>query len=77
MCQARGLVTIAAVVDHITPHRGNWNAFLVGPFQSLCASCHEQTKKRIELDGYSPDIGDDGWPLDPKHPANSLKTRYG
>jgi hypothetical protein len=75
MCQARGIVAIATIADHIAPHRGNWNNFLGGTLQSLCANCHSQTKARIELDGYSCAIDDDGWPIDPKHPANSLKLR--
>jgi hypothetical protein len=77
MCSSRGIVALACVVDHIRPHGGSWTRFRTGELQSLCTSCHEQQKKRFELDGYSCDIGNDGWPLDPNHPANSLKTRYG
>jgi hypothetical protein len=74
MCSSRGIVAIGTVVDHVRPHGGSWTKFRTGELQSLCTTCHDQTKKRIELDGYSCDIGDDGWPLDPAHPANSLRV---
>jgi len=31
--------------------------------------CHDSTKRHIELYGYRPDIGLDGWSLDPRHPV--------
>jgi hypothetical protein len=70
MCEARGIVTPATVADHMTPHRGNWNEFLLGKLQSLCSECHDREKQRIEVRGFGSAIGDDGWPLDPNHPAN-------
>jgi hypothetical protein len=70
MCAGRGVVTVATVVDHEPPHRGEWNAFLLGPVQSLCKPCHDQGKRQADLRGYMPDIDDDGWPTDPRHPAN-------
>jgi 5-methylcytosine-specific restriction endonuclease McrA len=73
LCEARGVVTPATVGDHVTPHRGDWNAFRLGPLQSLCADCHGRMKHRVDLHGYSSEIGGDGWPLDPKHPANGGK----
>jgi hypothetical protein len=70
-CQQRGIVTPATIADHIEPHRGDWNAFWLNSLQSLCAQCHSSTKRRQELRGYDASaIGDDGWPLDEKHPAN-------
>jgi 5-methylcytosine-specific restriction protein A len=75
MCLQRGLTVPATVADHITPHRGDWNAFLLGPLQSLCKSCHNSTKRTVELRGYSPEIGPDGWPVDPNHPAWKGATR--
>jgi 5-methylcytosine-specific restriction endonuclease McrA len=78
MCSARGIVSIGAVVDHVRPHHGNWNKFRTAELQTLCTNCHESLKKRAELDGYAAsNIGPDGWPTDPAHPANSLKTRFG
>jgi 5-methylcytosine-specific restriction endonuclease McrA len=70
LCLARGVVTIATVADHVEPHKGDWNLFCLGELQSLCGSCHNSTKRYIEVRGHSNEVGDDGWPIDPKHPAN-------
>ena len=56
-CARRGVRTRATVVDHVTPHEGNW-ALFVDPanHQSLCKSCHdrktawEQAEKRRQTD---------------------------
>jgi len=40
-CLDRGIVTAAKVVDHVIPHRGNWNSFVTGELQSLCEPCHK------------------------------------
>ncbi len=42
-CARRGVRTRATVVDHITPHRGDWQLF-VDPanHQSLCKHCHDR-----------------------------------
>jgi 5-methylcytosine-specific restriction endonuclease McrA len=69
-CTDRGAVTRATVVDHVKPHRGDWNKFCLGELQSLCASCHDRCKRFIETRGHSIEVGDDGWPIDPNHPAN-------
>ena len=47
-CLADGLMVEATVADHITPHKGDRRMFWHGPFQSLCATCHNSTKARIE-----------------------------
>lgn len=54
-CARRGIRTRATVVDHITPHQGNWLRFVDrGNLQSLCKHCHdrktalEQAEKRRE-----------------------------
>jgi 5-methylcytosine-specific restriction enzyme A len=61
MCKP--ICTIATVCDHITPHRGDDELFWKGPFQSLCATCHNSDKQRIEKGGKpKPTIGEDGWP---------------
>ena len=41
-CAKQGLVVEATVVDHITPHKGDPEAFWNGPFQALCATCHNR-----------------------------------
>ncbi len=74
MCAKHGRVTPATVCDHVEPHRGDPDRFWNGPFQSLCDGppwrCHSSTKQSIERRGYSTEIGPDGYPTDPRHPAN-------
>ena len=68
ICAAQGREgVVAAVADHVTPHRGSWDAFVLGPLQSLCKSCHDH-KRHAEIHGYSRDIGIDGLPIDKRHP---------
>jgi hypothetical protein len=74
-CAAKGLVVPARVVDHVEPHNGDWTKFRTSELQSLCFDCHDKTKRNIDLRGYSDDINDDGWPTDPKHPANRASRR--
>jgi hypothetical protein len=45
----------------------------VGKLQSLCESCHRSIKQKEEKRGVRTDIGIDGWPTDPRHPANKGK----
>jgi 5-methylcytosine-specific restriction endonuclease McrA len=73
-CLKRGLVVPATIVDHVEPHRGDWNKFVLGAVQSLCSHCHESTKKEIEQRGFARDVGLDGWPIDPNHPANQPRS---
>ena len=70
MCKAEGYIVAATVCDHVEPHRGDRTRFFAGPFQSLCVTHHDKHKQREERRGYAPDVGDDGWPTDPRHPAN-------
>lgn len=72
MCLARGTATPATVADHLVPHHGDWNAFLLGPLQSLCWSCHSGAKQATEKRGYHSEIDANGWPTDPNHPANRV-----
>jgi 5-methylcytosine-specific restriction enzyme A len=37
-------------------------------WQSLCDFHHNSTKKIVEARGFDPAIGEDGMPLDPRHP---------
>jgi 5-methylcytosine-specific restriction enzyme A len=73
MCLGEGRVAAATVVDHIVPHRGNSDLFYNGALQSLCERHHNSTKQQVETLGYSKDIGLDGWPTHPNHPANRSK----
>lgn len=46
-CAKRGIWTRAVVVDHITPHRGNWQRFIDPEnHQSLCKHHHDQKTAR-------------------------------
>jgi predicted kinase len=76
MCLAESRVTAAAIADHILPHHGNEELFFFGLLQSLCRHHHNKTKQEIEAKGYCNDIGLDGWPTDPNHPANRPKRQF-
>ncbi|MGZ6316311.1 MAG: HNH endonuclease [Anaerolineales bacterium] len=69
-CEKNGVVTAANVADHVVPHRGDPALFWFGELQSLCTQCHQGRKQQVENKGYVSDIGNDGWPVDPRHPAN-------
>jgi 5-methylcytosine-specific restriction protein A len=69
LCKAKGEITPATVADHFPAHGGDYNAFILGPIRSLCAPCHNSINPVIKPRGYSRAIGEDGYPLDPKHPA--------
>ncbi len=74
-CKAAGKITPASDVDHIAPHRGERKLFWDREnWQSLCTSCHSSHKQREERRGYSSALGPDGWPVDPRHPANRLEA---
>jgi hypothetical protein len=68
-CLARGRATLASIADHIETHRGDWNKLRLGELQSLCKQCHDSAKQFLEHRGYVPDVGPDGFPLDPAHPV--------
>lgn len=60
MCKPR--IVVASVCDHIDQHKGDEAKFWEGPFQSLCSTCHNSDKQRIEKGGKpKPRIGPDGW----------------
>ncbi len=61
----------SAVGDHIEPHKGDLDLFYdLDNVQSLCKACHDRHKQREDVRGYGTTIGSDGWPIDPRHPAN-------
>lgn len=48
-CQREGRVTAANVVDHSTPHRGDWSIFWDRKgWVPLCTHCHNSVKQREE-----------------------------
>ena len=60
----------SAVVHHITAHKGNLDLFFdLDNLQSVCWSCHSGQIQSEEALGYSKEIGEDGWPIDPNHPG--------
>ena len=51
-CARRGIRTRATVVDHVQPHRGDWDRFIDrGNLQSLCKGCHDRktTREQAQL----------------------------
>ena len=68
LCLEAGRVTPATVADHVTPHRGDYNAFRLGQLRSLCPEC------RNRLDASNAPrlpVCEDGTPSDPNHPWNT------
>ena len=53
------------------PSEGHYATALV----SLCRDCAESTARAIAQHGFRLDIGLDGWPLDPSHPANRSSSK--
>jgi 5-methylcytosine-specific restriction enzyme A len=47
-CRRSESDTSQLVCDHIEPHRGDWERFWKGPFQTLCKRCHDSEKQREE-----------------------------
>lgn len=71
MCLTDGHYTPATVCDHITPHKGNLEAFYRGPFQALCKTHHDGSKAKQEYRGVIIGGGADGMPKDPNHHWNT------
>lgn len=69
-CQQQGRTTLATVVDHVIPHRGDRHLFWQGELQSLCVEHHSSSKQSEERRGYARAVGIDGVPIDPLHPVN-------
>jgi hypothetical protein len=47
-CLDDGRVVLATVVNHVDPHRGDWDKFISGPFESCCKPCHDSIVQREE-----------------------------
>lgn len=71
-CKERGVLKHATEVHHLIPHKGDYELFLAGPFACLCKDCHDSTARAIERQGFHKAIDVDGYPIDPKHPANRM-----
>lgn len=70
-CRRAGRCEPATTVNHVVPHRGDWSRF-VDPenLEGVCKRCHDGAIQAEERRGFSTACGADGWPLDPRHPAN-------
>ncbi|MGD9879010.1 MAG: HNH endonuclease [Hyphomicrobiaceae bacterium] len=68
-CLARDRTTLATVVDHIVPHRGDPELFWrQNNWQPLCLICHDAIKQAEEKGGHMRGCDVNGVPLDPSHP---------
>lgn len=64
----------SAVVHHIKPHKGDADLFFdINNLQSVCWMHHSGIIQSTEHRGFDVTIGPDGWPDDPKHPANAKR----
>ena len=72
MCTAVGRTSLATVVDHIVPHRGDPELFWdeANNWQGLCKTDHDAAKKELEMSGRLRGCDVHGRPLDPNHPWN-------
>jgi 5-methylcytosine-specific restriction enzyme A len=62
-CQQRGPMTLATIVDHVVPHRGDPDLFWDrSNWQPLCKAHHDRDKQRQER-GRFVVIDEDGWPV--------------
>jgi 5-methylcytosine-specific restriction protein A len=65
LCIRRGMRTKATVCNHATRHYGDPVKFWNGPFNSLCADCHDIDQQRIENGGKArPALDAEGWPIE-------------
>ena len=69
-CERRGRVAAATVCDHAIAHKGDEALFFGGPFISLCKPCHDGAAQVRDNRGFSPEVGADGFPIDPRHRVN-------
>jgi len=61
----------SAVVHHIVAHKGDLDLFFdYNNLQSVCWKCHSGDIQQAEHYGFDLAIGDDGWPIDPRHRGN-------
>lgn len=71
-CMEAGRCSLATVVDHKVAHKGDRALFFDETnLESQCSTCHDRHKQREEINGFHGRVDDDGWPADPRHPANA------
>ena len=70
MCLRAGKHVAGSVVDHKIPHRGDPELFFcLENTQVLCKKHHDSDKQSEEVRGFRVAVDENGFPLDPKHPA--------
>ncbi len=70
LCEARGRVTPATVVDHRKAISAGGDPWDWDNLQGLCKTDHDAAKKSQEATGHLRGCDVDGNPLDPEHPWN-------
>ena len=69
-----GKETPATIVHHKIEHKGDEVLFWSWDnLESVCASCHSGHIRVSEHVGYSQACDVDGFPIDPRHPANKVR----
>jgi hypothetical protein len=67
-------LTAATVVHHIEPHKGDITKFFdPANLESSCAPHHDGDAQSEERVGYSTAVGEDGWPVDARHPQHAAR----
>lgn len=70
-CSTPARPVAATVCNHVDKDaKATEEGFFAGPFSSLCAPCHDAGEQKAESAGFTGEADDDGWPTDPRHPAN-------
>lgn len=71
LCDKEGVIRFRErmVVDHHPAHGGDYMAFFTGPVRTLCKHHHDGQAQADEVRGFSTEVGEDGWPVDPMSPA--------
>ena len=68
MCEQQGRTSLATVVDHKTPHKGDEALFWdQDNWQPLCKTDHDAAKQELENTGRIRGCDVHGRPLDPNH----------
>ena len=66
--------TPGTIVHHKIEHKGDIELFYNWDnLESVCASCHSGHIRVSEHVGYSQSCDADGFPIDPRHPANKVR----
>lgn len=72
-CRERGELNPSQVVDHIKPHRGDFDLFWdESNWQGLCKRCHDRKTVKERNQSKVKGCQADGRPTDPAHPWNTV-----